>query len=124
VAGFCMGGGFALIGASRGFDVSAPYYGHLPSDISVLDDACPVVASFGGRDRMLRGSAGKLEAALTERRIPHDVKEYPGATHGFANRKSLGPVPVLSKVMGIRYDHESAEDAWRRVLRFFAEHLS
>lgn len=54
---------------------------------------------------MLRGSAGKLEAALTERGIPHDVKEYPGATHGFANRKSLGPLPVLSKVMGMPRTH-------------------
>lgn len=124
VAGFCMGGGFAIIGASRGFDVSAPYYGNLPSDMSILDEACPVVASFGGKDRMLRGAAGTLDAALAERAIPHDIKEYPDATHGFANRKSLGALHVLTRVLGIRYDHDSAEDAWRRVLTFFAEHLS
>lgn len=124
VAGFCMGGGFALIGASRGFDASAPYYGQLPVDMSVLDEACPVVASFGGKDRLLHGAAEKLETALTERAIPHDVKEYQTATHGFANRKSLGPLHVVTRVLGIRYDHEAAEDSWRRVLSFFAEHLS
>jgi carboxymethylenebutenolidase len=30
---------------------------------------------------------------------------------------------VLARVAGFGYDHESSEDAWRRVLTFFAEHL-
>jgi carboxymethylenebutenolidase len=123
IAGFCLGGGFAIIGASRGFDASAPYYGHLPPDESILDGACPVVASFGAKDRMLSGAAEKLETALSARGITHDVKEYPNAGHGFANRKSLGPLTVLTTVLGIAYDHESSEDAWRRVQTFFAEHL-
>jgi carboxymethylenebutenolidase len=115
-----MGGGFALLMAARGFDVSAPYYGQLPKDNSALDGACPVVASFGGRDITLRGAADKLDTALTERDITHDVKEYPGSGHCFANR--IPGQPVL-RVLGVGYQHSDAEDAWRRVSGYFATHL-
>lgn len=121
--GFCLGGGFALVAATGEFDASAPYYGQLPKDMSVLDGACPIVASFGRKDPTLRGAAAKLETALTQRAVPHDVKEYPAAGHSFANHLPLGPFNLLAKVAGFGYHHESSEDAWRRVLDFFDTHL-
>ncbi|GAA1683623.1 dienelactone hydrolase family protein [Fodinicola feengrottensis] len=124
VAGFCMGGGFALVTAARGFDASAPYYGPMPRDESAFDDACPIVASFGGRDFGLRGAAAKLDQLLTEREVVHDVKEYAGAGHGFANRLPVGPFAPLMRIAGLGYDHDANQDAWRRVLTFFATHLS
>lgn len=123
IAGFCMGGNFALVMSPKGFGASAPFYGTpLPPNLDeTLDGACPIVASFGSRDRLGRGAAEKLREVTTRKNITADIKTYDGAGHSFANEL---PAQPLVRITGFGYDRAATDDAWKRVFAFFGEHLA
>ncbi|WP_033324004.1 dienelactone hydrolase family protein [Actinomadura atramentaria] len=130
VIGFCMGGGFALVAAAKyDFDAAAVNYGILPRHAEeVLAGACPIVASYGKKDRSLIGAARRLDRTLTVLGVEHDVKEYPEAGHSFLTGTDqvvpapLGPVAKV--LMGIGEGLERADDAWERIFAFFGTHLA
>lgn len=130
VIGYCMGGGFALLLAPRkGYFASSVNYGSVPKDaIDLLHGACPVIASYGARDRSLRRAPGRLEEALRANEIDHDVKVYADAGHSFLNDHDPTEASlifkVLAKVSGSKFHESSALDARRRIVAFFGEHLA
>ncbi|MBW8487639.1 dienelactone hydrolase family protein [Actinomadura sp. PM05-2] len=129
VVGFCLGGGFALVAAARyDFQAASANYALLPrGDVAeVLKGACPIVASFGGKDLTLRGAAAELERALDEAGVVHDVKEYPDAGHSFlTDSKAPAPLGVAAKVaLGLGKGRADAPAEWERIFAFFDRHLA
>jgi carboxymethylenebutenolidase len=105
----------------------APNYGVLnnDSDYPPLRESCPMVASYGAKDRMMPGVAAKVEAILSEGGVPHDVKEYPDVGHSFMNDFGApAPLRLIENVAGLAYSEPEAEDAWVRILTFFGQHLA
>jgi carboxymethylenebutenolidase len=127
VAGFCQGGGFALIaGTQPGFSAAAVNYGMVPGERSQLDGLCPVVASYGRRDKVVGGAmASRLEKHLQALGVPHDVKTYERAGHSFFSQVDgwQGWLARMPSPMAVGYDEQAAEDGWERMLAFFAEHV-
>ncbi len=127
MAGFCAGGGLAMLYAARGgrnLRAVAPFYGALPGD-PVIPDLCPTVASYGGRDGAFGKVGPKLAAALDAAGIPNDVRTYPEAGHSFMNRHG-GLMNAIGSRMPMHsgFDETASTDAWARVLAFFEEHLA
>jgi carboxymethylenebutenolidase len=110
--GYCMGGGFAIAWActDNRLKAIAPYYGMNPRPLEAVRRSCPVVGSYPTGD-FTTEAGRKLDLALDEYAIAHDIKIYEGAKHSFMNDR------------GTNYDAAAAGDSWQRTIDFFKEHI-
>lgn len=140
-----MGGGLAvLLAAGHGFEASSVNYGRLPKDAEdLLGNACPVVGSYGARDRSVGDAPARLKRILDGSGIDNDVKVYPDVGHSFMNDhpgrlatlagaagkdaalpRVFTVVSLLSgPVMRLGFDQQATDDARSRIVAFLDEHL-
>ncbi len=125
VAGFCLGGGFALLFAVRApLRAAAVFYGEVPRRAAEIADVCPVLGGYGGRDRIFASQGHRLEQLLAELGVTHDVHVYPDAGHSYMSHHT-GVMATLGAwgPMAAGYDQEAEADSWTRIERFFRAHL-
>lgn len=125
--GFCMGGRFALLYASRApVQVVAPFYGGVPGKAEALTGICPVVGGWGRKDLVYGGHGDRLARHLTRLGVEHDVKTYADAGHSYMNDHQTVVFRNLAWYSPLRARHDpgAAEDSWRRVLAFFEKTLA
>lgn len=126
VAGFCLGGGFALLlGCRQKVSVAAVYYGD-PRPRDELARSCPLVGGYGADDRRLAGKAREMIDTLDEVGVEHDFRIYDGAGHSYMSDRAANPLFAFATrpLMHIGYRDDAAEDSWRRMLAFFERHLA
>jgi carboxymethylenebutenolidase len=125
VAGFCLGGGFALVAAAdQSFAVAAPFYGAVPNSASRLKGLCPTIAQYGALDAPYLSHAKRLSRHLEELGVEHEVHIYDGVGHSFMNQIE-GRLAPLGRHLPIHAFYDSATEAvaWDRLLDFFDRHV-
>jgi carboxymethylenebutenolidase len=111
-----MGGQLALFAATTNPAVGATvdFYGVHPNvkpDFAKL--AGPVLGLFAEKDSFVTPQVARdLDAAIKKAGKSSEIHIYPGADHAFFNDER----PDV-------YNKAAAEDAWRRTLAFFRQHL-
>ena len=109
--GFCMGGGYALLGACHHpFDFAVDFYGR----IARVDDAAglrgPVLLVLASEDeRITPWALGEFLPAANRARKRVSVELFPGVRHAF------------HRPGGETYDPGAAAEAWRRTLAFLSD---
>lgn len=114
--GFCMGGVLSLYAACLNRQVAACviFYGIHPKVNPPLEDLrAPVLGLYAERDKSVPPAAVReLESRLKELGKSAQMHIYPNTDHAFFNDER----PEV-------YNPVAAEDAWRRTIDFFREHL-
>jgi len=124
-AGFCMGGGYALLlGTRQRVRAAGVFYGDV-REREELARACPIVGGYGGQDRIFGPQGRRLLADTRALGRDDDIVVYEQAGHSYMNDAGHPLLATLTRpFMAVAYDPAAAEDSWRRMLDFFGRHLA
>jgi len=111
--GFCSGGGFVNLLATRLPDLGAgaPFYGPQPATSDVPKIKAPLMIHYASDDPRINDGWPAYEAALKANKVRHEMFMYPNTQHGFHNDTTP------------RYDEAAAKLSWQRTVDFFNKHL-
>lgn len=112
--GFCFGGGMSMKLAVRVSDLAAAvaFYGRHPSDDDAAKIRAPLMLHHGELDERVNAGWPKFEKALNAAKANYEEFTYADANHGFHNDTTP------------RFDDAAAKLAWKRTVKFFAQHLT
>jgi carboxymethylenebutenolidase len=114
--GFCMGGQLALFAATLDPSIGATvnFYGIHPNvkpDYRKLSG--PVLGLFAEKDGFVNPDVAKgVDKAIKDAGKSSEIHIYPGVDHAFFNDTNTAA-----------YNKAAADDAWKRTLTFFRQHL-
>jgi carboxymethylenebutenolidase len=114
--GFCMGGQLALFAGTLNPNVGAvvDFYGIHPNvkpDYAKLSG--PVLGLFAEKDAFVTPQTAKeVDAAIKKAGKSSEIHIYPNVDHAFFNDDNKAA-----------YNAQAADDAWRRTIAFFRQHL-
>jgi carboxymethylenebutenolidase len=114
VVGFCMGGLYVNVMATRVPELRAavPFYGPPPPNLAdVARIKAPMLVQLAENDNFVNSKWPAFEEALKANKVSYTMRMYPGTQHGFHNDTTP------------RYDAAAAKLAWERTLEFLELHL-
>jgi carboxymethylenebutenolidase len=112
--GFCFGGAMTarLATVDPSLKAAVVFYGQNPPLADVPRIHAAVLGLYGGEDHGITDTVPQFAEAMRAAGGKFDSHVYPGAKHAFFNDTRAS-----------NYDAASAQDAWNRVLTFFAATL-
>jgi carboxymethylenebutenolidase len=120
--GLCLTGGLVLA-MGHGWGAVSTNYGAPPRPAR-LAGLPPVIACYGGRDRLFAHFAPRLEKNLAAAGVPAEVHTFPTVGHSFLTDGDHPVAAFLGRpLFQIRYDPAVAEEAWSRIFAFLERHL-
>lgn len=109
--GFCFGGGMIwrlLAAREPRLSAAAPFYGPFPMGGNLRGNRAAVLGVYAGLDTRVNETQAAAVAALNAARLRYEILTFTEANHAFFN--DTGP----------RFAVQAAEEAWRRVVDWFA----